>query len=72
MNDDDVSARIVALEARISHQDLAIEDLNTALTRQWQQIDQLVRQVGFLKDQVREIGEAPGGAGSPDVPPPHY
>ena len=72
MSDDDQTSRIAALESRITHQELAIEDLNAALTRQWHEIDRLTRQVALLTEQFQDIGAAPGGPALPEPPPPHY
>ena len=70
--DEALIARIDQLEMRVTHQDLAIEDLNGALTRQWREIDRLVRQIAALTDRLEESGGAAGPAGAPEPPPPHY
>lgn len=63
-------ARIDALEARSAHQERTIEELNQAVIDQWKLIDGLKRQVGELKDRIREAADAtPTG---PEPPPPHY
>jgi SlyX protein len=63
-------ARIDALEARVAHQDRAIEDLNETITAQWKEIDSLTRRVVRLGDQLQEVRDrAPDG---PEPPPPHY
>jgi SlyX protein len=63
-------ARIDALEARVAHQDRAIEDLNETITAKWKEIDSLTRQVVRLGDQLQEVRDrAPEG---PEPPPPHY
>lgn len=69
---DEIDARIDALEARLTHQDLALEDLNGALTRQWQQIDRLTRQVALLAERLAEMGAGAGATSPADGPPPHY
>ena len=56
-----LNARVVALELERSHQARAIEDLNEAVTAQWQLIDQLKREVERLADQVREAAVAAPG-----------
>jgi SlyX protein len=62
--------RIDALEARVAHQDRAIEDLNETITGQWKEIDSLTRQIVRLSDQLQEVRDrAPDG---PEPPPPHY
>lgn len=65
-------ARIVALEMRLTHQDVAIEDLNSALTRQWRTIDGLTRQILQLNERLQEVGASNGGTTGAEPPPPHY
>lgn len=70
MADGDEPDRIEALETRIAFQDQTIEDLNAAITAQWQVIDQLTRKVTQLEEQVRagvHIADP-----STEPPPPHY
>lgn len=70
MADRDEPDRIEALETRIAFQDQTIEDLNAAITAQWQVIDQLTRKVTQLEEQVRagvHIADP-----STEPPPPHY
>ncbi|WP_298953170.1 SlyX family protein [uncultured Methylobacterium sp.] len=63
--------RLDALEARIAHQDAAIEDLNRVVTQQWSAIDALTRHVAALRERLREMAERPAGGGE-EPPPPHY
>lgn len=70
MPDRDEADRLDALETRIAYQDQTIEDLNAALTAQWQAIDLLTRKVTQLEEQVRagvHIADP-----STEPPPPHY
>ncbi len=70
MPDRDEADRLEALETRIAYQDQTIEDLNAALTAQWQAIDLLTRKVTQLEEQVRagvHIADP-----STEPPPPHY
>jgi SlyX protein len=66
-----LAARLDALEIRVAYQDQTIEELNAALTRQWQEIDRLRRELTRLEAEPRA---APAGAldGAPEPPPPHY
>ena len=65
-----LSARIDALETRLTYQDETIETLNATITAQWQQIDRLTRQVASLGERLQEA-ESSGGSIS-NEPPPHY
>jgi SlyX protein len=65
-----LTQRIDALETHIAHQDQTIEDLNTAITDQWKQIEELAYRVSRLTDELREVQM--GGSNEPEPPPPHY
>jgi SlyX protein len=67
----DLSARIDALEMRLTEQDVVIDDLNTTITAQWRQIDALTRQMTKLVEEVEAAANRPG-SGAPEPPPPHY
>ncbi|GJE34677.1 SlyX family protein [Methylobacterium oxalidis] len=69
MSDD--GARIDRLEARLTEQDLVIEDLNRTITEQWRIIDRLTRQVAVLTEHVEEAA-ARTDPRAPEPPPPHY
>ena len=65
-----LSARIDALEMRLTYQDVTIETLNQTITEQWKQIDALTRHLAELKERLQEAeSHAPGPA---NEPPPHY
>lgn len=65
-------ARIDALEEKIAYQDQVIEDLNTAVTDQWKEIDALRRMVASLLDEVKEMELAARATVGREPPPPHY
>ena len=70
MTDAEMSARIDALETRLTYQDEIIETLNATITAQWKQIDALTRQVLTFGERLQE---AENNAGMPsNEPPPHY
>ena len=71
MVDDNVAARVNALEERVAYQDETIEDLNQTITKQWAQIDNLTRLVKALSDGMRDI-EAKAIPGPGTERPPHY
>jgi SlyX protein len=65
-----LSARIDALEVRLTFQDETIETLNKTITEQWLKIDALTRQLVTLGERLQEAeSRAPGAA---NEPPPHY
>jgi SlyX protein len=66
------TSRIDALEARIAHQDQAIEDLNETITTQWKDIDRLKREVERLSDRVANAEQAIGPDAGDEPPPPHW
>ena len=66
------SNRLVELELRLEHQARALEDLSDMVTRQWQVIDRLERELRRLGEQLVDL-EGAGKTGMPkDAPPPHY
>ena len=70
MTDAELSARIGALETRLTYQDEIIETLNATITAQWKQIDALTRQVLTFGERLQE---SENNAGTPsNEPPPHY
>lgn len=71
-NNDALIARLDALEIRVAYQDQTIEDLNTALAGQWQEVEKLRREMTLLEAQLREAAESTREAGAPEPPPPHY
>ena len=66
------TSRLDALEARIAHQDQAIEDLNETITMQWKDIDRLKREVERLSDRVANAEQAIGPDAGEEPPPPHW
>lgn len=65
-------ARIDALEEKIAYQDQMIEDLNTAVTDQWKEIEAMRRLVANLLDEVKEMELAARTTPGREPPPPHY
>ncbi len=65
-----LSARIDALEVRLTYQDEAIETLNQTITAQWKQIDALTRQISELRERLQEAERH--GPGPANERPPHY
>jgi SlyX protein len=70
MSEKELSERIDALEARSTHQEETIEQLNATITAQWKQIDALTRQLTALTERLQEAeANAPAPA---NERPPHY
>ena len=70
MGEKELSARIDALEERLTYQDETIDQLNATITAQWQQIDALTRQLAVLSERLQEAEtNAPAPA---NERPPHY
>jgi SlyX protein len=70
MGEKELSARIDALEERLTYQDETIDQLNSTITAQWQQIDALTRQLAVLSERLQEAEtNAPAPA---NERPPHY
>lgn len=69
---DDTDARLEALETKVAYQDQVIEDLNTAITEQWREVDALKRLTASLIEQVKEMELGARLSAGKEPPPPHY
>jgi SlyX protein len=67
-----LSARIDALEMRVTFQDETIDDLNKAIIEQWKQIEALTRRLNRLDERMEVSEQRADLAGLPEPPPPHY
>jgi SlyX protein len=72
MTAQNAEARIDALEEKVAYQDQMIEDLNTAVTDQWKEIETMRRVVANLLDEVKEMELAARAIPGREPPPPHY
>ncbi len=66
----DTDARLEALEVKAAYAEDLLDQLNLALYRQQQRIDQLQAELAELRRQVPEGGAAPPSLR--DELPPHY
>jgi SlyX protein len=66
-----VESRLNDLEMKISYTEDMVDELNLTVFRQQQQIDQLIRQVAALRDQVQNVAP-PEQLSLRDELPPHY
>lgn len=71
MTDDNISARVNALEERAVYQDETIEALNLTITKQWDQIDKITRMIEVLTERIRDF-ESKATQSPPNERPPHY
>lgn len=67
----DTDARLTELEIKASYAEDLLEQLNTTIYRQQQQIDLLLREVTGLRQQLPE-GSQPVLRNPRDELPPHY
>ncbi len=66
-----MESRLNDLEMKISYTEDMVDELNLTVFRQQQQIDQLIRQVTALRDQVQNVAP-PEQLSLRDELPPHY
>ncbi|WP_319411121.1 SlyX family protein [uncultured Cohaesibacter sp.] len=66
----ELESRVVDLEIQITHQANTIEDLSQMVSRQWDIIDRLTRQVTMLQDTLVELEE--NMPPPSNEKPPHY
>ena len=67
----DIDQRLTALEIKASYSEDLLDQLNLTIYRQQQQIDRLLQELAYLRQQVPELSD-----GAPrnlrDELPPHY
>jgi SlyX protein len=66
-----MSAEIVALQERLAHQELALDELTRQSLAQAELIRQLQARVAQLEGHLRELSDRVGQE-IEDAPPPHY
>ncbi len=67
--------KLVELETKFSYQEDLLSALNEVVIRQQRQLDELLRQMSAVKEQLQEaIERVPGEGGESDQneKPPHY
>lgn len=72
MDDPDLDARIESLEARLMHQEAAIDELTRTLLRQEQRLNRQAETMERLEAQLRSLVAANITPPGEDGPPPHY
>ena len=65
--------RVIELETRLSFQEKMVEDLNSVIVRQQDQIDELTDTIKLLKNELKRIAwEIPEKTKAEESLPPHY
>jgi SlyX protein len=75
MNDhdlsDEVDERFQTLESKVIHTEYTVDELNTVVTRQQDQIDALTREIKNIRTALAE-GADQSIEAREEPPPPHY
>jgi uncharacterized coiled-coil protein SlyX len=72
MDSTDLTTRIESLEARLMHQEAAIDELTRTLLQQEQLVNHQAATIERLEAQLRSIFAANNTLSGEDGPPPHY
>jgi uncharacterized coiled-coil protein SlyX len=72
MDSTDLTTRIESLEARLMHQEAAIDELTRTLLQQEQHVNHQAATIERLEAQLRSIFAANITLSGEDGPPPHY
>ncbi len=70
--DTDTDDRLVAIETKLAHQELLVDELNKVLTDQQARLSQLEEHARNLTERLQAIGESAVPGGPDDERPPHY
>jgi SlyX protein len=72
MNNAELATRIEVLEARLMHQEAAIDELTRSLLLQEQRVSRQAKSLEHLEAQLRAMSTANITPPGEDGPPPHY
>jgi SlyX protein len=64
--------RLIELETRIAFQEHTVQELNTVVARQQQDLLQLQREIEVLRARLQALADSPVAGRSEETPPPHY
>lgn len=64
--------KITDLEIRLTHQEAAIDEINSVLLKQHSQIESLLADIALLQKQMRDMSVSNIADQSQETPPPHY
>lgn len=67
-----MSNELIELQTRVAFQEQALEEMNIIVTRQQDQIDSLLRELGMLRVQYDDLVHQSPGAEPDQERPPHY
>lgn len=72
MTEQELNARIEALESRFMHQEAALQELTRSVLKQEQLLKQQAETVQRMQIQLRAVTATPLAAPDEETPPPHY
>ena len=64
--------KIIELQSKLVFQDETINELNTVITDQQQQLDQLREEIRLLGLRIASVAESSNVSDEKEPPPPHY
>jgi len=64
--------RLIELETRMAFQDHTLQELNSVIVRQQQEIAALTREIEILKAQFKTLAPELVASRGDETPPPHY
>lgn len=64
--------KITDLEIRLTHQEAAIEEMNSVLLKQHKQLESIMADLALLQKQLRDMRDSNIADPSQETPPPHY
>jgi SlyX protein len=64
--------RLIELETRLAFQDHTLQELNSVIVRQQQEIAALTREIEILKAQFKTLAPELVASRGDETPPPHY
>ena len=67
-----MESRLDDLEIRLTHQELATEQLTQSNLLLERQLEQVQAELGYLKSLLRELSPSAVAAAVDETPPPHY
>lgn len=67
-----MESRLIDLEIRLTHQEVALQELSDALLSQQKRMDRLNFEIERLKQQLATQTELPTAASAEENRPPHY